>query len=695
MSGRTPQHFDFDESVTQGNLRPGVVLRERYRIEREIGRGGMGVVYKAHDTLANTTVALKFPPRELLGDATLEKLVLREAKLLMTLTHPGIVRLFTVEQDAGTLFLVEEFVNGFTLDEYLSRREKLTAQEVRRLLKEIAPALAAAHDHGVVHRDLKPSNIMLSFAALGAEKDGLSAESRAALLQTPLDNMPPFTVKVMNFGIAEVVQTRTTQLTGKTTTGTLIYMSPEQVTGRKADARSDIYSLGSVLYELLTGEPPFTRGDVTWQILNRAPDAPECDDAALVELILRALHKDPNERWQSVTEMAGGKARAGARTAKGTGAAEPPDVPPQPYMAAGTPPLRPQPAVSQDAPPRAQPPVAVKRGSGGAKAAWTILVLLVIGGGIAGIVAYDDYERRMRALAWERDQAQRAAEDARRKADAAAAASRAQPQQESVAALLTQFNQKLLASPPQAGQGFALDLGGNVAMEFVWIPAGSFMMGSPDSEEDRKSDEGPQHRVTISRGFWMGKYEVTQAQWRRIMSDDPDPSHFKGDNLPVELVTWHDCVEFCARLTQRERQAGRLPAGYAFRLPTEAEWEYACRAGTTTRYYTGDSESDLPRAGWYSGNSGEKTHPVGQKEPNAFGLYDMHGNVLEWCDDWYGPYSGEAQKDPRGPSSGSGRVFRGGWYSGARNCRSANRNGHTPDYAWYDVGFRVSLPSGQ
>jgi formylglycine-generating enzyme required for sulfatase activity len=175
-----------------------------------------------------------------------------------------------------------------------------------------------------------------------------------------------------------------------------------------------------------------------------------------------------------------------------------------------------------------------------------------------------------------------------------------------------------------------------------------------------------------------------------------NPSRFKGEDLPVENVSWNDCLEFCRKLTERQRAAGRLPAGVAYRLPTEAEWEYACRAGTTTRYYTGDSESDLARAGWYDGNSGDRTHPVGQKVANAFGLYDMHGNVWEWCQDWYGPYGTANATDPRGPQRGPGRVVRGGgWYYYARKCRSAYRNFCNPDNAYDFYGFRLVLPAGQ
>ncbi len=243
-------------------------------------------------------------------------------------------------------------------------------------------------------------------------------------------------------------------------------------------------------------------------------------------------------------------------------------------------------------------------------------------------------------------------------------------------------------------------------LAMVWIPAGTFQMGSPLTEVDRQSHEGPQMEVTISNGFWMGQYEVTQAEYEEIAG--VNPSFFNGvqdwptpgidygtdTNRPVEQVSWEDAVAFCATLTDRERLAGRIPQGSHYRLPTEAEWEYACRAGSFTRFSYGDDSGYtlLANYGWYLGNSNRRTHPVGEKLPNAWGLYDMHGNVWEWCLDWYGPYPGGAVMDPKGPATGSFKVIRGGTLGwNPDRCRSANRD--TPRGQTFDFGFRVVLAS--
>ena len=211
-------------------------------------------------------------------------------------------------------------------------------------------------------------------------------------------------------------------------------------------------------------------------------------------------------------------------------------------------------------------------------------------------------------------------------------------------------------------------------------------MGSPSSEDGRLVNE-MEHQVTISSPYYMGVYEVTQKQYREVMHESP--SVFKGDDLPVESVTHDDVQRFIEKLNALPSE---LAAGRKYSLPTEAQWEYACRAGSRASFYFGDARSQLDDFAWFDENSGSKTHAVGQKKPNAWGLHDMHGNVWEWCLDWYGDYPKGKVTDPMGPSTGISRVHRGGaWGNGAAVCRSANRYWFGPSSQDSALGFRLAL----
>lgn len=229
-------------------------------------------------------------------------------------------------------------------------------------------------------------------------------------------------------------------------------------------------------------------------------------------------------------------------------------------------------------------------------------------------------------------------------------------------------------------------------MDFVWIPPGKYWRGSrmtPQEVEQKFGGhdywferEHPRHKVELTEGFWLGSTPVTQAQWTAVM--DSNPSYFAGDDRPVENVSWNDAAEFTRKLSKMD--------GVQYRLPTEAEWEYAARAGTETEFHFGEESALLGDYGWYSGNSLNKTHPVGLKAPNAWGLYDMHGNVWEWCSDWYGGYCSGPVFDPKGGEEGEYRVLRGGsWFATAGNCRSARRRRVVPDHRGRGNGLRVAV----
>jgi len=283
------------------------------------------------------------------------------------------------------------------------------------------------------------------------------------------------------------------------------------------------------------------------------------------------------------------------------------------------------------------------------------------------------------------------------------------------------------------------DLIASTDLWMVQIPAGTFMMGSREDEAGRNDDPEyeagrhggeTQYSVTISKAFWLGQTPVTQAQWQAVMGTNPSrfKSWPKGNNWPksnpnhpVERVTWYDAIEFCNRLTamanradarlgltpcyrisEIQRRGGQdgpivsaevelIEGANGYRLPTEAEWEYSCRAGTMTTYSFGDDESMLAKHAWFDENSGFGTHPVATKRSNAWGLFDMHGNVWEWCWDWYGEYPRDAVTDPQNPRSGLNRVLRGGhWLSISRHCRAASRHDNLPVNRNSSSGFRVA-----
>ncbi len=224
----------------------------------------------------------------------------------------------------------------------------------------------------------------------------------------------------------------------------------------------------------------------------------------------------------------------------------------------------------------------------------------------------------------------------------------------------------------------AVELGKGIMLELVLVPAGQFIMGSPLTEPDREDDEN-QNKVVITKPFYLGKFEVTQEQWMVVMGKNP--SNTKGEKLPVTNVSWDDCQEFINKLNSMNK--GR------FRLPSEAEWEYACRAGSTTTFSFGDKIT--PKDANFSRSKLNKTTPVGSYKPNAFGLYDMHGNVVEWCNDWYAKYPKEEVKDPQGPINGSSKILRGGSFSFLFTTvvRAADRFHFTPTYESYSAGLRL------
>lgn len=275
-------------------------------------------------------------------------------------------------------------------------------------------------------------------------------------------------------------------------------------------------------------------------------------------------------------------------------------------------------------------------------------------------------------------------------------------------------------SLPKIGENWTVQLPKDTTLEMVYILPGTFEMGNPVNSGDKLFDE-KQHKVNLTKGFWIGKYEVTQKQWKSMLKIPREQSNGYGDDCPVHRIDWYEANEFCRRLNQREIKAGRLPRNYRYVLPTEAQWEYACRAGTTTslnngKNFTGVYKdfwglgswldfgywtdcSNLDEVAWWSNNSNNRVHPVGQKKPNAWGLYDMHGNISEWCVDKYIVKYPRETVDPIGSYpikksllyDSNARILRGGCFSSAAGCSQSQREMNDPDVGFSYIGFRLAL----
>ena len=248
--------------------------------------------------------------------------------------------------------------------------------------------------------------------------------------------------------------------------------------------------------------------------------------------------------------------------------------------------------------------------------------------------------------------------------------------------LKTNASSSVASGTSLAGNTISIPVKDGISINMVRVEAGTFTMGATAEMKVPDDDEKPTHQVTLTNDYYIGKYEVTQALWQAVTGNNP--SNYKGDNLPVENVSWNDCQEFISKLNRI--------TGKTFRLPTEAEWEYAARGGKKSRGYQYSGSNNLADVAWYEDNSGSKTHTIGSKQANELGIYDMTGNVWEWCQDWYGKYSSSSQTNPTGATSGSYRVIRGGsWFNAARYCRSSFRFNGTPVYRRIDLGLRLVL----
>ena len=541
------------------------------------------------------------------------------------------------------------------------REQNLTVADVLPILKQIAGALDYAHSMKIIHRDIKPGNIMIDAAG---------------------------NIKVLDFGLAAQIHTSMTRVSMAYhgTSGTGPYMAPEQWRGKRQNASADQYALAVLTYEMLSGNLPFESPDpavLREVVLNETPDPIDDLTEDIQKAIFRAMSKKPEERFASCSDFVAAMQGENVKTVRT-------DQPKKTFTTHATAPATDEyyntlwnvenwekkfqsEKLSFTADMEKYKRLAEMAKSNGDTAfAFEQLKNFVA----AAEKFFADIQEQRKA-----EEKRKAEEEAKRKAEEAEAKRKAEEARK---------------AEEELRKFTVFDYDG-VKIEMVLIKADTFMMGSPENELDRGDDE-KLHQVTLTKDYLFGKYPITQAQWRVVMG--PDFSYFKGADRPVTNVSWKDAKEFCQKLNQR--YARNLPDGYQFDLPTEAQWEYACRAGTTTAYSYGDAsdvnkmnfDGNYPYRGGSEGVYRGRTVEVGSLGyKNAFGLYDMHGNVAEWCGDWYGAYSEKAVTDPTGPKTGSTRVNRGGsWFNSARLCRSACRYDYSPsDDCHGDLGFRLAL----
>lgn len=625
------------------------VFGQRYRLERELGRGGMGVVWLAYDQRLNTHVALKFIPPELCHDPGAIDDLKREVLKTRMLSHENIVRIHDFEEGDGQCAISMEVIEGQSLTAIRTAKpgRVFETAELEPLIGQACAGLDYAHGRGIVHHDVKPANLLVD--------NGV--------------------VKICDFGLAGTMVENWTRPQRGGTSGTTPYMSPQHLFQGTRTPADDVYSLGATIYEALTGKPPFFRGSVEAQIEREIPAAmtdrrAELGNgggpvpAAWEQVVARMLSKDPAQR-PSLREVphllqkgfaepapeamthglaAGGHAPPFHEEAPYLPPPMPPaDLPGSPPMPArqetiipltpdprhpSPPPVPPRKEAKPPKPPKPPKPVKPPRPRKPlAKRWWFALFGVALGS--AGLWLW-------------------------------------------------------LLGPltfGYVGLKHQFDIGRGQKIAVRYIPGGDFFMGTPTSEEGRQENE-VLTKVNLTSHYWMGETEVTQDQWVAVMGSNP--SRFNGGNLPVDSVSWQAARNYVDRLNQQSP----LPKGWRWSLPSEAQWENACRVGKSLPY-GGTAFLERQKGNFNSGS--EDTVPAGTYEPNDYGLYDIHGNVWEWCDDWYLDQV-PGGDDPVVTSATGRRLIRGGSGLGSEtNCRCGNRQPVLADARRSSLGFRVAI----
>jgi formylglycine-generating enzyme required for sulfatase activity/serine/threonine protein kinase len=703
-------------------LPPELANNPEYTILRELGRGGMGVLYLAHNTTLDRREVLKVLNKEMLERRGTYERFLREMRAAAKLNHPNVVMAHAARQWGNLLVFAMEYIDGQDLAKLVKARGKLPVPLACSFVRQAALGLQHAHEKGLVHRDIKPGNLMYT------QQDRVGLRAAKA---RPFE--PTWTVKILDFGLAKA--TSENPVDGSLTRegqmlGTLDYIAPEQsFNAQKADIRADIYSLGCTLYHLLTGTPPFdgpgagailqAHFSIDALPLNLArPEVP----VELAAVVAKMMAKEPARRYQTPVEVAEalrpfcnkGKLGSGSADGESSQAQRPesravdsavvapaPAPAPAPQPAGAAPGTVPGAAKMPDDPslmwkslitvPEPEHLADLKKPTAAAQWRWPprvvlwgagalVLLLAVIFAWAAGLLTI---KTREGLLVLEGVQATKPIPLQRRPVE-----------------------------PTPARVEPSKTITNTIGMKLVLIPAGEFLMGSPDDDKRAPANERPQHRVRITRPFYLGVTEVTRGQFRRFVDEtgyrtegeqdgkgaagwNPEAKAWKPNNPkftwrecgfkqtdehPVVDVSWKDAVEFAAWLSRKERQT--------YRLPTEAEWEYACRANSPPLRPPGEYARHID-------NPVVRSQPVDQFSPNAWGLQGMLGNVDEWCADGFDVayYGSSPAVDPPGPARYTARVRRGSnFYDNGPLCaRPAYRRGTEPSWREDLLGFRVAL----
>ena len=702
----------------------------KYQILEKIGAGGMGQVYKAFHSGTERIVAIKV----ILGKGKIEPEVVkrfeREVKAAAKLVHANIITVFDADQADGRIFMVMEYIKGDDLGELLRKKGQLSVSEVVDYILQAARGLKYAHDQGVIHRDIKPGNILVD------------SRGNVKIVDMGL-------AKLENKGDEGSISMLTASAL---VMGTVDFMSPEQgFSSKNVDARTDIYSLGATLFFLLTRKVMF-HGDNAFEKLlaHREALIPSLSTSRVgispdLEIIFNKLvAKKVEDRYSSMAEVISAFLKLEMGNAENIVGFE--DLATTHFERGSYPETMDietlNTNVGKDLNKETDKQVggntviynsgfSLKTFSSLAIAVTGIIVLVLLfliffmdpGSSIkeevkAQLAELVKLKQEGEAIVKRGEMAKAKLEEEMKtkQEDEAKAKKEQEMKAKEEEVLILKQNEEAKAKQMELGKlkqeqetkikqielvktelvklkleeeakAKQMELAKlkleeeikakfvAIEKEMVLIPDGTFKMGSPVYEKGRHPSE-LQHEVTISKAFYMGKYEVTQEQWQSLMGNNP--SVVKGAKLPVTNVSWEECQEFIKELNEKTK------GGY--RLPTEAEWEYACRAGTMKAYSFGNNiiKSDANIAG-------SSTKVVGSYKPNSFGLFDMHGNIWEWCEDWDGAYLGGAVTNPKGPVNGNNRVLRGGSFNEVGSyARSSSRSYHSPNIRFGSVGFRLA-----